>query len=434
MGKKGIYVFLALILALHIFAFTYQLVNNNYFLADSFEYLQEAENIFSQGKFYCGNLNEQINPDLFTKRPPLYPLFIGFSQLFPGKIIPLLLFQNLLSLFNILIILKLAFRYFKLNKTLIFIFILFSPAQAIYANLVMSEILFQTLLIMMVLYFLSFIKSEKIKHFFLSALFLILAMLTKPVIFPFAFIMIALGLLYAFRKKMFGIFLISIIPFLIVNAYKYWNFERTGYYHFSSITNINLVNYNTNFFLSKTKGIEEANRKNAKIYEEASKLSDYGSQQEYLKNQAMEIIKNDLIKYSVFHLKGSFRFFIDPGRFDIYNFFGLEEDVESGFLYTLNEKGFKAAIKQLFSLNPWAIVLLLFILIFNILKTIGFSLFIFAKGVKPVYKISIMILPVYIALATGPLGASRFMLPVLLFIILGAVAFYGNKFSIFNKK
>ena len=434
MGKKGNYVLIGLVVCIHIFAFTYQILNKSYFLADSFEYLQEAENIFEQGLFYCGDLNEQINPDLYTKRPPLYPIFIGLSQLLPGKIIPLLLLQNLLSLFNILILLKIVTRYFKVSKTLIFIFILFSPVQAIYANLVMSEILFQTLILMMVLYFLSFIKSEKTKHFLLSTLFLVLAMLTKPVMFPFAFVTIALGLFYAFRKKMLKIFLLSLFPFLMVNAYKYWNFERTGYYHYSSITNINLVNYNTNFFLSKTKGVEEANRINAEIHEEASKLSDYASQQVYLKKRATEIIKNDLIKYSIFHIKGSFRFFIDPGRFDIYNFFGLEEDVESGFLYTLNEKGFMTALKQLFSLNPWAIVLLLFILFFNVLKTIGFGLFIFTKGVKPVYKISIMILPVYIALATGPLGASRFMLPVLLFIILGAVAFYGNKFSIFNKK
>lgn len=44
---------------------------------DSYEYLWQAQNIRHAGSFYSGDPGAPIVPELYTRRPPLYPLLIA---------------------------------------------------------------------------------------------------------------------------------------------------------------------------------------------------------------------------------------------------------------------------------------------------------------------------------------------------------------------
>ena len=66
-------------------------------------------------------------------------------------------------------------------------------------------------------------------------------------------------------------------------------------------------------------------------------------------------------------------------------------------------------------------VILVLIALFKLIKVTGFLFYLFQKNEQLQLRIFLVILVGYLALVTGPLGASRFLLPVELLIIGGAV-------------
>ncbi|WP_299520932.1 hypothetical protein [Winogradskyella sp.] len=131
---------------------------------------------------------------------------------------------------------------------------------------------------------------------------------------------------------------------------------------------------------------------------------------------AINHIKKDLLSYLVFHAKGAVRIFIDPGRFDMVNFFKLNSDVknEVGLLKQINEGGLKSAIDYLKTQPLLIIICFNLVLLFNLIKFLGFLWFLIRKLKQS--KLIIWIIfgfILYIAGLTGPLGASRFIIPVL---------------------
>jgi len=128
------------------------------------------------------------------------------------------------------------------------------------------------------------------------------------------------------------------------------------------------------------------------------------------------------VQYGIFHLKGSLRFFIDPGRFDLVTFFSLEEAGSPGILYLLNQEGIGGVLKFI-KKEGWALLSVLsLIALFKVVKITGFIIYLVKEKTQPAFRIFLALLVGYLALVTGPLGASRFLLPVELYLIGGAVA------------
>jgi hypothetical protein len=127
------------------------------------------------------------------------------------------------------------------------------------------------------------------------------------------------------------------------------------------------------------------------------------------------------------------RFFIDPGRFDLSNFFGLENDGNVGFLNYLNRGGIRDALNYILEQNIWLIIGLIIIGFVNTIKVIGLFLFLICRSIDIKYRLLIFSLIGYIAFATGPLGASRFsmpFIPIIIFTTLMAI----NKFGVLRNK
>ena len=61
--------------------------------------------------------------------------------------------------------------------------------------------------------------------------------------------------------------------------------------------------------------------------------------------------------------------------------------------------------------------ILVLIFLFKVLKIIGFLLYLFRSTQSSMFRLLLFGLVAYLALVTGPLGASRFILPVELLII-----------------
>jgi hypothetical protein len=117
--------------------------------------------------------------------------------------------------------------------------------------------------------------------------------------------------------------------------------------------------------------------------------------------------------------------FLDPGRFDLYNFFEFRNNSQVGFLKHINEGGIIGAYKYLKE-QPLAIVIIVpIVLLFNLFKGIGFVLF-WIKNHKtsaPIFWFMLFIM-VYLTVLVGLIGASRFLLPILPIYLFFAVLGY----------
>jgi hypothetical protein len=423
----------AVVLLVHLLFLLIAQLNPPAHLSDSDDYLHASENLYRQGVLYCGDLSEPIVEEQFTRRPPLYPLLLGTATL-TGTRIPALLIQILISMVSIALVFRMFFSNNKLFKPerpdvspgkglLIFatILLLATPSQYIYANRIMAELLFQFLLVGMAWTVYNFAEHKESRYICLFSLFLTLGMATKPVLFPFAILcMIGSLLLFSYTKQK-AFILAILIPLLWIGFYSIWNYNRTGTSQYSSIQTANLVNYNFRYFLMGQEGSAYAAAEVDRLYEFCGEETVYKEKNKCLEQGVRDVLLDHPFSYAAFHLKGSLRYFIDPGRFDLVTFFKLEEADSPGILLLLNQEGIRGVFSFL-KQEGWVLVsVLVLIALFKLVKITGFVLYLIrGKSALP-FRLFLAFLVGYLALVTGPLGASRFLLPVELFLIGGAV-------------
>jgi hypothetical protein len=384
---------------------------------DSFEYKKAAVNSWEKGILYAGDLNEHINPALYSRRPPGYPLFLVFARLLSSSDLVVILLQNLINILSILFILKILMMLEFQNTISFWVMLTFVvyPTQIIYTQLIMAEILLQALLLAVLLLVIKYFETEKLKYLFWCNILLAIAALVKPVLMYF-WIVNLLFHLWIFKLHRHRIILL--MPLLMVIAISGWslrNYSITHYFHFSSIKSFNLLYYNTSSFLIKNMGVEYARRTIGEI-DSVSQTLPFPEANQYIEQQCFKIIKEHWLTYGIYHFRGILFFFIDPGRYDVYQFFDITQD--RGFLHYITVYGLRGIPKLLAKIPLGVLAFLGIIFIFNLLFFITFILF-YVKVSAPFYlKIMIFIVVLYFALVTGPLGASRFKLPIFPYLLI----------------
>lgn len=374
----------------------FRIVSQNYYLEDSLEYLEIAKSIASLTYF-----NDNIDYTLLTKRPFFYPLILAFFYRF--HIVILLIFQTVVSFFSILILFDIL-KFYKITiKPYFTFFFLFTPSIFIYSQLVMSEWI---LFFLIILLFWLLIKGWNKKYFVYVQIITVLLAFTKPVFYPFIFINFIYFFFYFLKSRVFSFWLF--FPILSLFLYLNYNEYRTGYKHFSSIENINLINYNLYYFKSFTTSEKQARQWKDSVYDAKFQKMDFREQNENLKSIGFTEIKDNFISYSFYHTINALRGVLDPGRFDLMTFF-KKEDGKQGFLEILNgTKSFSSLSK-----NPY---FLIYILLIPIFLFAIFKWFYFSKGLlalqEDFYVYYIVLLFFYYIIVTGPINCSRFMMPV----------------------
>lgn len=403
-------------------------------LSDSYQYLTEAKNIVEQGIFYCGDLKEPINFDFYTLRPPSYPLFLALFYFFKAPLFVIIFFQNIISIVSILL-LRNTLTYFNYNKKYDFVFLfllLVTPSQFIYASTIMSEVLFQLFVVLMVRNILLFHQFKEIKYLFWYSLALILAAFTKPVMYLFVFPSLAYMLFLSVKIKKWYPSILSLLPILAIFLLMSWNHKRTQVYQYSSIQTINPLDYNTRLFIMSKKGYAYADAYVDSIHNIADKIQDYAQRTTYLNEASQSFLSDNLFSYGFYHLQGGVYALLDPGRFDIANFFKIDiKKVNSkGILFHINNGGVPSVLKYL--KNTYSISLLSafgLIFIFNVFKILSTILFVFNKKIDLSFRIIVAGLILYLVSLVGPVGASRYLMP-LAPIIIGVILidnFFINK-------
>ena len=363
---------------------------------------------------YCGDLNNPIIIELFTKRPPVYPLFLAACQTISSSFILPIIIQNALSIAGIYLVRQifLNFGYKEKYDKLFIVLLVFTPAQFIYANMIMSDTLFQFFIILMVWFFIKFVNERRYFYGIIYSIALAASVLTKPVIVYFIFANVLLFIWVSFKRASLKPFLISLVPMIVLFTYQYRNYRQTGVFEVSSIVTQNVLDFNIYFYLVKTEGLQTADSTVSSIDSIAELKGTYKNKVAFKKKHSVPIVMKRPVSYFVYHTKGMAGFFLDPGRFDLVNFFNLNAEKINGLLSQINEVGLKGALAFLFKHSFVLLITLGIIFLVNIFKFICFIGFIFQRNSNKYIKWFMLFLIFYIAFLTGPLGVSRYMMPL----------------------
>lgn len=430
-NKQDSFFFIALVL-IQLAYFVTAILHHNYipfikesfFIPDSEQYVTQAKNIIDYGTSYSSDLSLPINYHFYTLRPPLYPLFLSIFYIFNASTITIFFFQNIISILSIYLLRStiIKFNYQKKYDFIFLLLLLFTPSHFIYANLLMSEVLFQLLLVLMFRFAMFFRLYKKNIYLIAYTIILSLAAITKPAMYlfiiPSTFYLVYLSI----SLKKWQPIVASLIPIICIFSIFQWNYNRTNYYHYSSIQSYNLINYNTHLYLTNTKGLEFADKIVDSINNEANSLTNFGSKLKYQDRAAKSLIKQNLASYSLYHLQGSFYGFIDPGRYDLTTFFKIKfndkYNQKKGILFHLNNYGIKGVIN--FLIKKYSLIFLfsmMIVLVLNTFKLFSIFLVLFNKKINTNLKFISLSLISYLVLLTGPVGASRYIMPIVPLII-----------------
>jgi len=416
----------ALLLLAHGLAAAYALRTGHYLFPDSDRYQQAARNIGQRGQLYArplppGPPTGQAVQE-FTIRPPGYPLLL----LAVGAPLGIVLLQNALSLGALAVVLGgwAASRARPPGRgawAAALALALSFPAQLIYASALMSEVPLQAVVLLGVGLGAGFARTGRTRYLAGVAVAVVAAWLLKPVFAPFTVALLGVGLGLAWRQRRPVLALLGATPLLLALAYMGWNWQRTGYFHFSSIADINLLHYNAAGVLRQAQGPAAEAAWVARTLRAANAQPTFAARQRVVQAAAAAVLRRYPVRYAGQHALGMVTFFLDPGRFDSSVFLG--QTAAPGLLGRLRGQGLGGLWRGLAQQPPLLLALLALTAAANLFRLAlalrGLWVARPAGSAAPGWLglgtlagrwVAVAVL-LYLALLTGPLGAARFLVP-----------------------
>jgi len=418
-SKKTLLFVFFIIVLLHIVFFIGALNYKGIYTTDSPEYKYCAENIYNYNTSYSASLDENIKPEHFSLRPPGYPVFILFSKLIIDSDYTVLFIQNILSILLLfLLYYKLNFYFNDKKKYLFIVGLIAFPIYLIMVNMIMADILLGILLTISWLFLDKFIKQQKYYYLLLFNVFLGFSAITKPVMMYFWIVNIAYAIYLAIKyKKLYPLFM-SLILVFVITLWTYRNYQKTNYFHFSSIKAKNLIDVNAGDVLIYKYGEDYKKQFIKHAKEKAYKLPTYKEQSESLLNSAKEILLGNPILYSILHAKGMLNFMIAPGRIDVETFLSLNTDKPISLYREIEKRGFvNGLISYINNVNIAFILLVVIIVIWNIFSLALLLFSFFSKKIDVSIRIFLFLLLLYIIFASGSGGYARFKTSIYFFML-----------------
>ncbi|RSK47296.1 hypothetical protein [Hymenobacter rigui] len=413
---------------LHLLALGWQLRSGTCLFPDSDRYVQAARNLREAGVLYALPLWAPLEWQEYSIRPPGYPVFLLLTGgMGPGFPWPTLLLQNLLSLLNLGLALRWLVRLAGPLRSgqwaLILLLAAAGAGQFVYANVLMSEILLQTAVVVLWLSLDRFWRAgRKTGPLVGAAVATAVALLIKPVFYPFAGLLLLAGVILGWRQRRPLWVALLAMPMLVALLWMARNEARTGYFHYSSIAEINLLRYNVRGVLQAAEGPQKAEQFVRATLAAANQQPGFEDRQHYIQQQSIEALLAHPGTYLVQQPRGMLTFFLDPGRFDLVHFLQLPQTASSGLLQLLNQRSYGAAVQYLGQLPLGLIVSLGLLLLANVVRLLLLVRFGGSAGYPWPARLLVLVLPLYVAVVTGPLGAARFTVPVLPLLLAAAGA------------
>ncbi|MBT8326511.1 MAG: hypothetical protein KJP21_02230 [Bacteroidia bacterium] len=397
--RKWIGVMVAICIAASFYSFTHI----KPYVSDSGEYFHAAHNLLYNNTLYSGNLNETLDFRLFSKRTLGYPLYLILQN---SSTIAITLSQICLVVLNFVLGIF-VLRKLKVGTKVFSLYGIFYCATLIlfiHPYLFLSDLLLMTVVSLIVLVIIETRLYRK-KDILLLALLWGAALLIKPIILP-SLLLIPLVGAYLLRRKISGTLYLTIpvLVWLLIGAH---NYSNTKQFETSSISTINLTQYNAKLSIAHKYGFDSAQKYvESDVFIVPRNAAEYAGYKTHVKSYGLNAIKDNFKSYFKVHVLGMVKMAIDPGRFELYTFFG-----EPTSNVSLTELIFDGSWNELFkNLKTRPVLLSVFLLLtlVNLLKLLGLvGLF------KTIDRWHLLILGIigYFIVISGPVGAARFILP-----------------------
>jgi len=424
---------------------------------DPYEYHSLALNLINHGEYTSGNKSSE------ALRTPLYPFFIFvIYYIFGIKPFVVIIFQILIELLSIFLIFLIIKKIF--NKTSGFLGAIIygiNPLLIFYSNTLFSDSL---LVFFMTLFFYLVSRviendNNNVKRYlnYIAVGFVLgLSTLLKPIIAYMIYPLLLYLFLYNYKKSFRYIILLVITYYMTVTPWMYHNYNKYGKFDLSTSKSHNLILLIA-APIKSTVETEKIHICASKLYLEAdslmifdgknpSVLSDF-QKSKYWEKVAINYIVNNPGIFVVQFFNGV-----------IHSFFNLNTTFISKYLGIkyYNEKPLqsKEYLNIIDLVKNWFIIksasekiiggFIFSYLIFFYFLTVKGALIIFKKRQIPKkYSIFIFFIILYFILITGPMGLTRFTLPLIPYFIFFAAQgtfFYfewfskNNSYKLFEKE
>ena len=420
--KQQKIIFWTVLAAIHLVFFLVFLSSGNIYMSDSKEYLTQAYNIKHHLTIYCADLTQKINPAFYNRRPPFYGAVILILKSIYDSDYFVLAIQNILSIINFFFLLRLLkdFDFASGAKRYVYALILFFPSHYIYTNVIMTELLMQSLIFWAFYNLYLYLRNGKTGSIVLYNTFLSLAVLTKPVLVYFWIPNLIFVFYLFYKNKKTGVLFSGFLMPAVIFALTLYNYSNNGCFQYSSNKQVSYLDYSATFLLIKTEGQEAGWNKWHEVHSYVDTISDYSRLTEESERIATEIIMKYKYEFMKYHLTGMVNYFMDPGRYDINYFLNIKETNHTGLLYTFAKSGYKGVFEFMMDKPPYILIYLFVMLIINFFMLVSLILFAFSKRIKPELKFFILFISFYMSFVSGILGTMRYKIhiyPLILFTI-----------------
>jgi hypothetical protein len=389
---------------------------------DSKEYLHQADNLIDHQQWYAGEWSAPHDPFLESRRPPAYGFFIALVKIVYASDYFVLVIQNI---FSVLTLLLSYFFYAKLAATrqrihvLMLLPLLFFPTQFIYANMIMADVLFEFLIVIAFIFLYFFLKRGSTGFFAAYNFFIALAILTKPVLYLFSIVSIVFAIvLFAKQKRKTNQFVLSFFPLLCVLCIAMINFNKTGYFHYSSVNQKFVSEYGAYLALGE-KGNVNAQFHIDSILSVAKSKADFKDYSTFLEQESLLLIKQNGVRFFLMQGKGMINFFLDHGRWDLMAFFVNPDYVqEKGWRYYLETNGIKGLQSYISSFSLPFLTYLALTIGFNIILLFCLIRFMLNRSILLTFRIHALLFIAYLVVFTSVVGCSRYRMAIYPFLLI----------------
>ncbi|MBI1221882.1 MAG: hypothetical protein GC180_04690 [Bacteroidetes bacterium] len=404
--------FLYGLIGLHLVFYLMALIIGGTKIADSYDYLYQAENLRESGSFYAWNMNEPIKPDYFTKRTPGYAVMLYLTGSMEWLI---LMLQNVMSIFVWWLVFRVLLKKNVREQTaawLILGTLVLQSNALIYANSILSEIPFQLALFGGFWFLLGDIDKPGNRQWLWASLCFAAALLIKPVMLFFWLPLLGYATVRAMqRKRLQVIWPVFLLP-LVVLLWSAYNQKKTGYAHYTSVSTVNLKDYNTRLMLESAYGTRHADSVISGINAMADTASSYEARNFFIQDTCKKLIAANKGAYAKVHLKGMLAMLLDPGRHDYVHFYKMDEG-QDGLMYKLARGNFRGMWEVIRSQSP----LIVFFFFLNLLGSL-LLLLLTLNGLRALPNQTMLVILLcliigYFWVLTGPVGTARYKSAIL---------------------
>ena len=382
-----------------------------------------------------------FDEDFGFLRMPLYPLFLFFMRSIADQIMPIILVQTIIGFFNIYLMCKIALL---INKNISYLVICLSLLSVNLINtstFILTEAIFFTFYLYFLYYFIKYVLRKNIKfkdnlkNIILSAIFLALATLTKPISIYFIIILPLIFLKKEiFSKKIFSIILFILIYSLAVSPWSFRNLNYFGVYKLSSSIADNLNGYYLPYIIANDSKISSIDAK--KIINNDDNLqkldsTDEENKKKFFLKKIKEVKVTSIIESWI---EGALKYILAPAMIETYYNLSIKKTSFSNIQsISFLEKAEIFIFKNENKIFGYIIIISIFVGLLVKLLMCNYLIKTYKKNIF--LNILLLILLLLNLALVGPLGSARYRLVMEPFFIIYtalSINYFFAKFKLFN--